>query len=118
MALSPKVAALLAWVRLVPPGRVVGYGQLGRAQDSPVSGLVAGKWLSCLPNSESDVPWWRVVGADGSFKTDRLGPEIGLRQRLLLTQDGIELQDDRVPLHCFLTDDELAARAVNLDLRP
>jgi alkylated DNA nucleotide flippase Atl1 len=66
---------------------------LGRSISSPVSGLVSGRWMAQCP---ADLPWWRVIGADGSLKTFGRGPEFGAEQTRRLRSEGIEVEDERV----------------------
>ena len=74
----------------IPEGTVVSYGAIGRALENPVSGLVAGKWMAtCPPN----LPWWRVIGADGTLKTFNRSPEIALEQRQKLESEGVTFND-------------------------
>jgi methylated-DNA-protein-cysteine methyltransferase related protein len=84
-------------VQTIPLGRVTSYGALGQALTNRVSGLVVGGWLSHC-ESGTEVPWWRVIGADGTFKTDRRSPLIGQDQRRRLEEEGIEIVGDQVPI--------------------
>ncbi len=87
MALKNAREELYDLVREIPAGKVAGYGQLGKMLNTPVSGLIVGKWMATAP---PDVPWQRVIGADGSIKTFGRGPEFGLEQRRLLEDEGVE----------------------------
>lgn len=89
-------------VREIPAGRVAGYGQVGRALDAPISGLLVGKILATCP---PDVPWWRVVGADGSLLVAKRDPRLALEQRDRLESEGARFAADRVSREHFL--DEL-----------
>lgn len=91
--MTPGMRELYDLVREIPVGRVQGYGALGRMLRNPVSGLVVGRWMAHCP---LEAPWWRVVGADGSLKTYRVGPHVGLEQRELLIQEGVEFVGDQV----------------------
>jgi len=89
---------LFAVVSAIPKGSVLGYGEVGSRLDRPCSGLIVGKMIAECPLG---VPWWRVVGADGSIKTDKRDPRIGMEQRALLQGEGIEFENDRVPRRYF-----------------
>ena len=79
MALSS--ATILDRVRRVPEGFVTTYGDL-----SPGAPRHAGRVLSqCAP----DVPWWRVVRADGSWAQ-------GTRQRAHLLAEDVPIHGQRV----------------------
>lgn len=80
-------------VRSIPSGRVASYGALGRALTNPVSGLIVGSWMeSCPP----DIPWWRVVGANGAFPVGKRSPGLELEQRERLRDEGVVLNGDIV----------------------
>jgi len=82
------------WVRTVPAGTVVSYGEVARACGTIP--ILVGKAMAVCPE---DVPWHRVVGADGTLKIARRGPEWALRQRRLLEAEGITfLPDGRVDM--------------------
>ena len=78
------VAEVLDRVRSIPPGRVASYGDV-----TPGAPRHAGRVLSA--SHEPDVPWWRVVRADGSLAK-------GARQRALLDAEGVPFRGDRVDL--------------------
>lgn len=82
-------------VRQVPPGRVITYGQVAallppppgvEAQDYAAWGAVwVGNALAACPD---DVPWQRVINAQGKIS---LRPSAGgQRQRQLLEAEGVE----------------------------
>jgi len=68
-------------IRRIPEGFVATYGDL-----SPGAPRFAGRVLSEVP---PDVPWWRVVHADGTW----VG---GDRQRALLMEDDVPIRGKRV----------------------
>lgn len=74
-------------VRQIPAGKVSGYGDLGRSLPNPVSGLVVGRWMAHAPD---DVPWWRVVGADGRMPVWKKDPNLEVIQRDRLGEEGVE----------------------------
>ena len=75
------------FVRAVPAGRVVTYGQVALELGSPAAARAVGYALSYLPN-ESDVPWWRVINVRGeiSFKSRGIAADLQLR---LLIEEGV-----------------------------
>jgi methylated-DNA-protein-cysteine methyltransferase-like protein len=77
-------SAILAAARTVPPGRVTTYGDL-----SPGAPRRAGAVLS--HSHDPDVPWHRVVRADGSLAK-------GKRQRRLLEAEGVPFRGERVDM--------------------
>ena len=71
-------------VRSVPPGRVTTYGDI-----TPGAPRRAGAVLSAC--HDPDVPWQRVVRADGSLAK-------GERQRRLLESEGVPFRGPRVDM--------------------
>jgi methylated-DNA-protein-cysteine methyltransferase-like protein len=79
-----RAAEILRRVRSVPEGRVTTYGDL-----SPGAPRFAGAVLSA---TDDDVPWQRIVRADGSLAK-------GERQRRLLVAEGVPFRGERVDMH-------------------
>lgn len=75
-----------ARVRLIPPGRVMSYGQVGDAVG--VSARKTG-WAMQQAPDETDVPWQRVVGSDGYLRIGRRSAFLMARQRALLEAEGV-----------------------------
>lgn len=74
---------MLERVRAIPEGFVRTYGDL-----SPGAPRYTG---TVLRTTDADVPWWRVVRADGSLAK-------GDRQRGLLEAEGVPFRGERVDL--------------------
>ena len=81
---SPRARRVLERVRNTPPGFVRAYGDV-----SPGAPRVAGQVLSGC--EDPDLPWWRVVRADGSLAK-------GVRQRALLEAEGVPFRGARVDM--------------------
>ncbi len=81
---TPGAQRVLRRVRSIPPGRVSTYADL-----SPGAPRFAGAVLSAC--DLRDVPWQRVVRADGSLAK-------GGRQRALLQDEGVPFKGLRVDL--------------------
>ena len=75
---------VLERVREIPEGFVRTYGDV-----SPGAPRFAGTVL--FQADEPDLPWWRVVRADGSLAK-------GDRQRALLRAEGVPFRADRVDM--------------------
>jgi alkylated DNA nucleotide flippase Atl1 len=71
-------------VRAIPPGFVRTYGDV-----SPGAPRFAGSVLFAA--DDPDLPWWRVVRADGSLAK-------GARQRGLLVAEGVPFRGERVDM--------------------
>ncbi len=78
-----RASEVLRRVRSVPEGRVTTYGDL-----TPGAPRFAGAVLSA---TEEDVPWQRIVRADGSLAK-------GERQRRLLVAEGVPFRGERVDM--------------------
>lgn len=78
-------------VRTIPPGKCSSYGDLGQALRNPVSGLLVGRWMANCPN---DIPWWRVVGADGKLPIWKKDPTLETIQHDRLVEEGIDFNLD------------------------
>lgn len=75
---------VLERVREIPAGFVRTYGDV-----SPGAPRFAGSVLFAV--DEPDLPWWRVVRADGSLAK-------GARQRRLLIAEGVPFRGERVEM--------------------
>jgi len=80
-------AEVLARIRAVPHGRVAAYSDI-----TPHAPRAAGRVLSAT--HEPDLPWHRIVRADGSLAK-------GLRQKELLVAEGVRFVGDRVDMQRF-----------------
>lgn len=101
-------ARVYALVRLVPRGGVTTYGDVAAALGSPRVARHVGWALAALPEG-TDLPWQRVINAQGriSFKGDTLRADL---QRRLLVAEGVAFDaKDRVDLpvlrHVFTVDE-------------
>ena len=79
-------------VRSVPSGRVASYGAIAELAGHPGAARAAGTVLRSLPE-DTDVPWWRVINAQGQLTIPRAGHGRRL-QRALLEDEGVEVDDD------------------------
>lgn len=75
--------AIIATIRRIPKGKVQSYGRI----DDEAPRLVG----HVLATTTEDLPWQRVVHADGSIPK-------GNRQRKLLIEEGVVMNGDRVDM--------------------
>ncbi len=75
---------VLERVRAIPAGSVASYGDV-----SPGAPRFAGSVL--FGADEPDLPWWRVVRADGSLAK-------GARQKRRLREEGVPFRGERVDM--------------------
>ncbi len=92
-------------VRLVPPGKVVTYGQVAKMMPLP-EGMYVKAYLAFAPRwvggamaaCPDDVPWQRVINSKGEI-SPRPGAQ---KQRQLLEEEGIEFDErGRIDLKIF-----------------
>ena len=76
-------------IRSVPEGKVTTYGDVAEAAHLPTPRMTA--WV--LRHDGSDLPWQRVVRANGTP-----APHIATRQLELLQEEGVPIRDGRVDL--------------------
>jgi methylated-DNA-protein-cysteine methyltransferase-like protein len=79
-----RTEKVLSRIRDTPPGFVRAYGDV-----SPGAPRFAGSVLAAC--DDPDVPWHRIVRADGSLAK-------GERQRRLLDAEGVPFRGDRVDM--------------------
>ena len=78
-----RTAGIVGRVRAIPAGFVRTYGDI-----DPKAPRLVGRVLA---TTNEDLPWHRVVHADGSIP-------MGRRQRQLLLREGVPMRGDRVDL--------------------
>jgi len=89
-----------AFVRTVPAGGVVTYGQVALELGAPAAARAVGYALHNL-HGTSDVPWWRVVNASGGISLGSRGPAADW-QREQLEAEGVRFGlDGRIALREF-----------------
>jgi methylated-DNA-protein-cysteine methyltransferase related protein len=81
-----------AFVKKIPRGRVVTYGQVAKAARLPGGARAAGRAMAASPSGKG-VPWHRVVGAGGRLLIRE--PYASL-QRKLLESEGLSLAEKRI----------------------
>ena len=114
--MSKFKAGVIKFVRLVPRGKVVSYGQVALYLGLPRAGRQVGWVLNKLEKSVI-VPWWRVVNTLGriSIKGSYYSAD---DQKKLLMSEGIVVADDltfEIEKYRFIPDDELVSK---LELDP
>ncbi|QFP78043.1 MGMT family protein [Deinococcus sp. AJ005] len=84
-------ARILALVARIPPGRVMTYGQLALLAGHPGAARQAGHVMNGLMGGQdgagADLPWQRVINAQGRVSTHKLG--FGDLQERLLSAEGV-----------------------------
>jgi len=86
--------AVYRWVKRIPRGRAVTYGQLARAAHLAGGARTAGRAMAACPVGRG-IPWHRVVGNGGRLLIRE--PYASL-QRHLLEREGVQFLGGRVDL--------------------
>jgi methylated-DNA-protein-cysteine methyltransferase-like protein len=78
-------------VRHIPPGKVATYGQIAHLLGMPRAARTVGWALASMPNG-SDVPWQRVINAQGTISLSAQGHGAAI-QRALLESEGVAFDE-------------------------
>jgi O-6-methylguanine DNA methyltransferase len=100
-------------IRRIPKGRVATYGQIAALAGLPRRARMVGQVLRATPQ-EVDVPWQRVVNAQGTIspRGDSIGWTEGYQRHLLEEEGVVFSKSGRIDLDRFLWDpDRPAPRA-------
>ena len=105
---DPQFFRIRVWeiVRQIPPGKVATYGQIATltlaslGNNSSEGRAFGARWVGgALASCPSDVPWQRVINAQGKIS---LGGSDKSRQQELLEDEGVEFNDRlRVDLNLY-----------------
>jgi methylated-DNA-protein-cysteine methyltransferase-like protein len=97
--LSARFAsAVYAMVRRIPRGEVATYGQVAVLVGRDRAARAVGGAMRSCPD---DVPWHRVVNAQGGISRRRRDTGSMLTQRIRLEQEGVRLRRGRVSLERY-----------------
>ena len=85
---EPLYERIYAMVRQVPPGRVTTYGQIATLVGGCTARMVGYAMAALKRGTAPDVPWQRVINAQGKVSVH--GDGIGnAMQRVILEEEGI-----------------------------
>ncbi len=76
----------------IPAGRVMAYGQVARVLGPGYDARAIGNIMHGTPKDERNIPWHRVINAQGGCSTAGLTVPPDLQQRLLETE-GVSFND-------------------------
>jgi methylated-DNA-protein-cysteine methyltransferase-like protein len=95
-ATDSNARRVYALVRQIPRGKVMSYGQVAHACP-PLTARQVGRIMARA--LDDDIPWWRVVGSDGSLRIRKRDPMLAQLQKSLLQQESVPFTPDgRVPM--------------------
>lgn len=84
---------IYAVVKQIPAGRVGTYGQVAAIVGPGCTARQVGYAMSALQTNEAEVPWQRVINAQGKISLrDGSGP---ILQQVLLEKEGVQFDADR-----------------------
>ena len=91
---APSWDHIYRFVKLVPRGNVITYGEVARRLRLRGGARVAGYAMAACPNGRG-IPWHRVVGSGGKI---RLREPVAALQRKLLETEGVHFIETRVDM--------------------
>lgn|SRR5690606_3132667 len=94
---------ILAVISQIPYSRVATYGQIAKLAGLAKHARLVGKVLSQL-NEGTDLPWYRVINAQGKLSLNKLDIEGQNIQQLRLGQEGVCVNQGRVNLKQYQWD--------------
>ena len=84
-AIEPEFQKIYDVVRAIPRGSVLAYGEVAK-----IAGSTARTVGWAMGNvTDPDIPWQRVVGADGYLRIGARSPELKAKQHRLLLEEGV-----------------------------
>jgi methylated-DNA-protein-cysteine methyltransferase-like protein len=90
--MSPFKDRVIEIVSLVPPGKVVSYGQVALYIGAPRAARQVG-WILRELGDNTKIPWWRVVNKNGKISISGNFQADKVLQRKLLQAEGVEVSD-------------------------
>lgn len=97
-SVNNKSAIYLA-LKSVPAGKVVTYGQLAKIAGLPGAARLVGTTLCQLPEN-TDLPWHRVINAQGKISMPENSPEY-IEQVKRLKAEGVSVNNGKIRLKEF-----------------
>ena len=98
-AKEQKLQAIFLALASIPAGKVISYGQLAQLAGIPGGARQVGKALSQLPEG-SELPWFRVINAQGRISLPADSPGYYL-QKQKLEAEGVIFKNDKISLREF-----------------
>ncbi|GIV11030.1 MAG: hypothetical protein KatS3mg020_0521 [Fimbriimonadales bacterium] len=89
--MSNRIKCVYALVRRIPAGKVMSYGQVAE-HCPPLTARQVGRIMASA--LEDDIPWWRVVGSDGSLRIYKRDPMLAQLQKAYLQSEGVQFTPD------------------------
>src|SRR5689334_13265929 len=84
---------VLAYIKKIPRGKVVSYGQVAAMCGSPRAARQVGGILRACSQAQQ-LPWWRIINNQGVLSIKGNWTETKELQRLLLQKEGVEVSNN------------------------
>ena len=84
---------ILAEIRAIPRGQVLGYGEVARRAGLPGRARMVARLLSM--NEDAELPWHRVLRSDGRIAFPVDSPPF-IEQSMRLRAEGVRVEQGRV----------------------
>lgn len=98
-SLNPMRQAFYAVIAQIPYGKVTTYGRVATVSGYPGRARQVGFALAGMPD-ELDLPWHRVINAQGKV-SPRVHTKFHEFQQVLLEQEGVVFKDTQIDLERF-----------------
>ena len=85
---------VINFVKKIPRGRVVSYGQVAGACGSPRAARQVGAILRSIDISSEAVPWWRVLNSRGVLSIKGNWTATKELQKKMLVNEGVQVGKD------------------------
>jgi methylated-DNA-protein-cysteine methyltransferase-like protein len=92
---------VFSFVKKVPKGKVVSYGQVAAFCGHPRAPRQVGQILRNLEIEKFELPWWRVVNSQGVISIKGNWTATKELQKDLLLKDGVEVKDFKIQIEKY-----------------
>ncbi|PID16097.1 DNA methyltransferase [Sporosarcina sp. P34] len=91
----------VAIIQAIPPGRVMTYGQVAAEAGNPRGARQISRILHSM-SAKYELPWHRIINAQGGISTPENAQSKGETQRERLLAEGVQFNENgRVPLDTY-----------------
>ena len=94
MSLMDFQAEVINYIKQIPKGKVVSYGQVAAACGHPKAARQVGGILRAIDASDGRVPWWRVINNQGVISIKGNWTANKELQMQFLKKEGIKVTKD------------------------
>lgn len=91
--MNPFTERVIRTIQQIPAGRVMTYGQVAAASGNPRGARQIARILHSM-SAKHDLPWHRIINAQGGISTPADREDKGSLQQELLESEGIQFSSD------------------------